>query len=98
MTGAVIPLGAGGVAASDVVAVARDDVRVVLGPEARAAMERSAAVVASRAASDEPSYGISTGFGSLATVRIPAEARAQLQRALVRSHAAGMGPPVEREV
>ena len=61
-------------------------------------MERSAAVVVSRAASEEPAYGISTGFGSLAMVRIPAEARAELQRALVRSHAAGMGPPVEREV
>ena len=61
-------------------------------------MERSAAVVAERAASDEAAYGISTGFGSLALVRIPAQARAQLQRALVRSHAAGMGPPVEREV
>ena len=61
-------------------------------------MERSAAVVVARAASDEPAYGISTGFGSLALVRIPAEARVELQRALVRSHAAGMGPPVEREV
>src|SRR5580692_376217 len=61
-------------------------------------MERSAAVVASLAASNEPAYGISTGFGSLALVRIPAEARVELQRALVRSHAAGMGPPIEREV
>jgi histidine ammonia-lyase len=80
------------------VAVARGDAFVVLSDEARAAMERSAAVVAARAASDEPAYGISTGFGSLALVRIPADARAQLQRALIRSHAAGMGPPVEREV
>ena len=79
-------------------AVARGDAFVVLSDEARAAMERSAAVVAARAASDEPAYGISTGFGSLALVRIPADARAQLQRALIRSHAAGMGPPVEREV
>jgi histidine ammonia-lyase len=97
MTG-VVPLRPNGVSASDVVAVARHDASVVLGEDARAAMERSAAVVVERAASDEPAYGISTGFGSLATVRIPAEARAELQRALVRSHAAGMGPPVEREV
>ena len=61
-------------------------------------MERSAAIVQGIADSEEPAYGISTGFGSLAMVRIPAQARAQLQRALVRSHAAGMGPPVEREV
>ena len=44
---------------------------MALGAEARAAMERSAAVVTSLAASDEPAYGISTGFGSLALVRIP---------------------------
>jgi len=84
--------------AAEVVLVAREDAVVEMSASALAAMERSAAVVASRAASDEPAYGISTGFGSLAMVRIPAEARAELQRALVRSHAAGMGPPVEREV
>jgi len=46
----------------------------------------------------EPSYGVSTGFGSLANVVVPAARREELQRALVRSHAAGMGPAVEREV
>src|SRR5690242_20833362 len=61
-------------------------------------MERSAAVVERLAASPEPVYGVSTGFGSLATTPIPAERRAELQRALIRSHAAGMGEPVEREV
>ena len=85
-------------AAADVVAVARDDAPVILGAPAREEMERSAAVVAARAVADEPAYGISTGFGSLALVRIPAEARVQLQRSLIRSHASGMGPPVEREV
>ncbi len=87
-----------GVSADEVVAVARADAAVVLGPAARAAMERSAAVVAARAAAEEPAYGISTGFGSLALVRIPPEARIALQHSLVRSHAAGMGAPVEREV
>src|SRR4051794_26092174 len=43
-------------------------------------------------------YGVSTGFGALATVTIPRERRAALQTALVRSHAAGIGEPVEREV
>jgi len=93
-----VELTPGGVSPADVVAVARGDVEVVLGADARAAMERSAAVVDSLARSDAPAYGISTGFGSLALVRIPASDRAALQRALVRSHAAGMGPPVEREV
>jgi histidine ammonia-lyase len=90
LTGAPVTL-------EQVVAVARRDEPVVLGPDARAAMERSAAVVADLAASSEPAYGVSTGFGSLANVRIPAARREELQRALIRSHAAGMGPPIERE-
>jgi len=83
--------------AADVVAVARHDEPVTLSAAARGAMERSAAVVDVLAASEEPAYGISTGFGSLANVRIPAERRIELQKALIRSHAAGMGPPLERE-
>ena len=93
-----VELGPMGVSPDEVVAVARADAAVVLGPAARAEMEASAAVVAARAAAEEPAYGISTGFGSLALVRIPPEARIALQHALVRSHAAGMGPPIEREV
>jgi histidine ammonia-lyase len=81
-----------------VVAVARRDEPVQLSAVARHAMERSAEVVRRLADSPEPAYGVSTGFGSLANVRIPAERREELQRALIRSHAAGMGSPVEREV
>ena len=94
----MIELSGTGLAPADVVAVARDDAQVALGPEARRAMEASAAVVAGLADRTEPTYGVSTGFGSLANVAIPVERREELQRALVRSHAAGMGPPVEREV
>ncbi len=61
-------------------------------------MERSAAVVAQLAASEQPVYGVTTGFGALATVYIPTQRREELQRALIRSHAAGLGPPLEREV
>jgi histidine ammonia-lyase len=71
---------------------------VRLDPEAVAIIERSAAVVAELAASATPAYGVSTGFGSLANTSIPPERRTELQRAILRSHAAGMGPPVEREV
>ena len=49
-------------------------------------------------AEGRPVYGISTGFGALANTTIPAHRRAALQRSLIRSHAAGMGPPVEAEV
>ena len=50
------------------------------------------------AASDTPVYGVSTGFGALATRHIPPELRTQLQRSLVRSHAASSGTAVETEV
>ncbi|MBV8941737.1 MAG: histidine ammonia-lyase [Solirubrobacterales bacterium] len=93
-----LELTARGLAAADVVAVARQYIPVTLGEEARAAMEQSARVVQTLSDSAEPAYGVSTGFGSLALVRIPVERREELQRALVRSHAAGMGAPVEREV
>jgi histidine ammonia-lyase len=83
---------------ADVVAVARDDAAVALSPEALAAMAQSRAHVESLAASEDPAYGISTGFGALATTHIPVARRADLQRSLVRSHAAGTGAPVEREV
>ena len=82
----------------DVVAVARHGAPVALSEAALAAVDRARAVVDELAASPTPAYGISTGFGALATRHIPPEMRAQLQRSLVRSHAAGSGPEVEREV
>ena len=84
-------------AAADVVAVAREGATAALAPAAREAMERSAQVIARHAGAAEPVYGVTTGFGMLATVPIPPSRRAQLQRSLVRSHAAGIGEPVEIE-
>jgi histidine ammonia-lyase len=98
MQAAAIELTGDRVERAHVVAVAREGAPVRLSDEARAAMEESAAVLARLAGSDEPVYGVSTGFGSLAATWIPADRREELQRALIRSHAAGMGPPVEREV
>jgi histidine ammonia-lyase len=88
----------GGLTAADVVAVARRGARVELGPAALEAIAAARAVVDRLAAAPTPAYGISTGFGALATRHIPAELRARLQASLIRSHAAGMGDPVEREV
>jgi len=88
----------GPLSADDVVAVARHGAPVVLAPEALAEIERSRAVVEALADDARAHYGVSTGFGALATRHIPTELRAQLQRSLVRSHAAGSGPEVEREV
>ena len=91
-------LGSRGVSAFDVVAVARHGASVDLGDDARASIDASAAIVEGMAAREEAVYGVSTGFGSLATTFIPADRRAELQRSLIRSHAAGMGPLVEPEV
>src|SRR5690242_12030360 len=93
-----VTVGIGPVSFDEVVAVARNEASVELGADAVGAIERAREAVEKLASAPTPSYGISTGFGALATRHIPTEMRAQLQRSLVRSHAAGSGPEVEREV
>ncbi len=88
----------GALSPAQVIAVARHDARVQLSQAALAAMAESRAVIEALAADERPHYGVSTGFGALATTSIPPEKRQQLQRSLVRSHAASNGPEVEREV
>lgn len=92
-----IELDGPGTTIADVVAVARDRETVRLTADAVERMARSRRIVDELAAGS-PKYGISTGFGALATVAIPPERREDLQLALVRSHAAGMGDPVEDDV
>lgn len=79
-----------------VVAVARDFAEVTLALPAR--FEQARRLVEEKAASPEPVYGINTGFGELATVRIPAAHVAELQRNLLMSHSAAVGEPVPTEV
>jgi histidine ammonia-lyase len=67
---------------------------VALAAEARARVTAARAVVERKAAGDEAVYGVNTGFGSLADVRIPRDALGALQLNLVRSHAAGVGEPL----
>jgi histidine ammonia-lyase len=93
-----VDVGVGPVSFEDVVAVTRHGAAVELTGEALEAIDRARVVVDRLAAAPEPAYGISTGFGALATRHIPTEMREQLQRSLIRSHAAGSGPEVEREV
>jgi len=91
-------VGAGPLSFSDVAAVARHGAPVELSAEAEHEITASRKVIEALADDDQPHYGVSTGFGALATRHIPPESRAQLQRSLVRSHAAGSGPEVETEV
>jgi histidine ammonia-lyase len=87
-----------GVTPADVLAVARHDAHVSLADATVAAMARSRAIVDGIEASGRPVYGVSTGFGALAGTSIAPERRAELQHALIRSHAAGVGAPMPREV
>jgi len=95
---ASVTVGTGPVSFADVVAVARHDAQIVLDPTALAGVAATRSIIDALARDTDPHYGISTGFGALATTFITADRRAQLQAGLVRSHAAGSGPEVEREV
>jgi histidine ammonia-lyase len=93
-----VVLGKGAPSFEDVLAVARHDASVALADEAVAAIRSGRQVVDSLVDDVRPHYGVSTGFGALATRFIPAELRTELQRSLIRSHAAAAGPEIEREV
>jgi histidine ammonia-lyase len=93
-----VTVGMGPVSFDDIVAVARGDAAVELADDAVKAIEESRRHIEALAADPTPVYGVSTGFGALATRHIPRDMRTALQRSLIRSHAAGSGPEVEREV
>ena len=81
----------------DVERAARDlDTRVDVAPQAEQRMRRSRDFIEERVATGEPVYGVTTGFGRLAEVTIAPDQRAALQHNLVRSHASGMGDPLDR--
>jgi histidine ammonia-lyase len=82
----------------DVALVARHDAQVALADAARARIIRSREYVESLVAADKTVYGITTGFGRLASVRIAAGDVRQLQRNLLVSHAMGVGTPLPRDV
>ena len=82
---------------ASVVAVARRGARVEMGAEARERVGVSRGLVEAMIEGSLPVYGVTTGFGALANTRIAADDRLELQRSLLRSHAAGMGPFIEPE-
>ncbi|HEU5171509.1 MAG TPA: histidine ammonia-lyase [Gemmatimonadales bacterium] len=84
---------------AEVVRVARDpQVRVVVAPEARERLQASRRTIEAAIAGGQTMYGINTGFGKLANVRIPGDSLDQLQANLIRSHAAGVGEPLPPDV
>src|SRR3954465_8000050 len=98
MSTETVVVGVGPVTFDDVVAVARGGAAVALSDESLDAIAKSRARIEELADNPTPVYGVSTGFGALASRHIPHAQRTQLQRSLIRSHAAGSGPEIEREV
>ena len=87
-----------GAATLDAWRAVRDGAAAALAEGWRAPVQAAADTVAAAIARGEPAYGINTGFGKLASTRIPAGALAQLQLNIVRSHAAGTGPALPDRV
>ncbi|HXE83180.1 MAG TPA: histidine ammonia-lyase [Gemmatimonadales bacterium] len=82
---------------ADVVAVARANAPVALNPKALEAVRASRRAVEAAVERGETIYGVNTGFGKLAHVRIPPEQARQLQLNLIRSHASGVGDPLGQD-
>jgi len=93
-----ITLNSSGLTMEQVVEVARNGAKIEVSKEALEKMAATRALIETLAKAETPVYGISTGFGALANRHIAPEDRVQLQKSLIRSHAAGMGDPVEKEV
>jgi histidine ammonia-lyase len=81
-----------------IVAVARRGATVSASPEARAAVQRSRDVVERCVAEGVAIYGVTTGIGEFARIRISPEQSAELQRRIIYSHSAGTGDPQPPDV
>ena len=79
-------------------ALYREESSATLDPGCRANVERAADVIGQAAAGDAAIYGVNTGFGKLASERIPAADTAALQRNLILSHCCGVGALAERQI
>jgi len=97
MTPAPVTLDGQSLTLADVVAVARGNAPVALDPKALDAVRQSRRAVEAAVERGDTIYGVNTGFGRLAHVRIPPDQARQLQLNLVRSHASGVGEPLGQD-
>jgi histidine ammonia-lyase len=88
----------GAVTLAELRRIYREELPVMLDRDAKPAIEASAAIIAKAARGDTPVYGVNTGFGKLASIRIPPEDTATLQRNLILSHCAGVGEAIPRNI
>ncbi|MCB2137907.1 histidine ammonia-lyase [Albidovulum sp.] len=92
----VLTLTPGAVTLDDLARIHFEELPVRLDRSARTDVERAAAAIAAAAAGDVPVYGVNTGFGKLASLRIAPKDTATLQRNLILSHCCGVGDPIAR--
>ena len=88
----------GNVTLAELRRIYREELPVQLDRSAKPAIEASAAIIAKAACGDAPIYGVNTGFGKLASIRIPHEDTAALQRNLILSHCAGVGKAIPQRI
>ncbi|MCV2874121.1 histidine ammonia-lyase [Defluviimonas sp. WL0050] len=86
----------GAVTLADLARLYTEGLSAKLDRAAKPAVERAAAAIAEAAAGGGPVYGVNTGFGKLASVRVAAKDTATLQRNLILSHCCGVGAPIPR--
>ncbi|MBC7772218.1 MAG: aromatic amino acid lyase, partial [Pyrinomonadaceae bacterium] len=98
VSGSPLLLPQGALSFHEVHSVARANRPVALSDEARLRITRSRSALEQALGDGEPHYGVNTGFGSFSRQRIPDADLRDLQRNLVRSHAAGVGPPLPCDV
>ncbi|MYK57664.1 MAG: histidine ammonia-lyase [Rhodospirillaceae bacterium] len=98
MTSEAVTLTPGSTSLPALEALYRESPPVVLDRACRADMARAEAVVEQAAAGDAAVYGVNTGFGKLASTRISPEETARLQRNLILSHNAGVGPDLPERI
>ena len=94
----VLILDGGPLTTTQVVAVARNGMPVEIGDKAIDLMNAARSTVKKVAAAGKPIYGVNTGFGALSTTKISNDNLADLQMNLIRSHAAGVGDPLDEEI
>ncbi|RVU03058.1 histidine ammonia-lyase [Mucilaginibacter limnophilus] len=84
--------------AAKAISLSRGELQGVIDPETLERVNKSSAIVGQIVASDKVVYGINTGFGPLCTTRISAEDTTKLQENLLKSHAVGVGQPIEKSL
>jgi histidine ammonia-lyase len=92
----VLTLTPGAVTLADLEKIFREEASVRLDPACRPAIELAHARIAKAVAGTDAVYGVNTGFGKLASVKIEAKDTAALQRNLILSHCCGVGPAIPR--